>query len=169
MDKITKSSLLAYALSDEGKQLLSRKTKVERDYERWTHPEIKQAIEFVQNPDNNAAGLAAPQIGIDQSWFVAKKGREQKVVVVINPTIVGRMGNKQHIESCFSELLPARVKRAKEITVKYETFSYGENGAVLLDDVKENLDGLDAQVFQHEYDHLLGILIAKRGVVIKKE
>ena len=85
-------------------------------------------------------------------------------MTVINPVIKGRMGSKQHVESCFSELLPARVKRSKTVTVSYTTLS----GQVWCR-IFETLDGLDAQVFQHEYDHLQGILIAKRGEVIKKE
>ncbi len=160
METVTRLSLKEYALTEEGQRVLT--TKVYGvNLSTFTLENVQRAIEFVSNKENAAAGLAAPQIGLSESWFVMKKHRDQSILVVVNPTILGRMGNKQHIEACFSEQYPARVKRSKSVTVQYQT----------LDSVihKETLEGMDSQVFQHEYSHLLGRLLSTEGQVINND
>lgn len=140
---------------------------------------IEQTIHFVSNPENNAVGLAAPQVGSSYSWFVMKLDRTGQVMAVINPDILGRTGRKQHIETCFSEELPAQVKRSRDITVNYVQL-----GLALADDVnkdtteavwtlnpvlRENISGRDAQVFQHELHHLQGKLLSEVGKVIRND
>lgn len=138
------------------------------------NPEIammEQVVDFVSNEENGAAGLAAPQVGVINSWFVMKMGREGKPVIVINPEIVGRSGKKQMEEGCFSETNRAIVKRSREIIANFYTLERDEDGTYTAQFHRlEKLDGWDARVFQHEYDHLNGVLICeKKGSKVLKE
>jgi len=128
---------------------------------------IQSAIDFVSKEENSAAGLAAHQVGLSQAWFVMKIGREQEVIVVANPDILGRSGRKQYVEGCFSETYDAQVKRSCDITVNCELLTFDSDGNVYVEQKKFwKLDKRDAQVFQHEYHHLQGKLICDIGKVI---
>jgi len=109
-------------------------------------------------------GLAAPQVGVSKTIFLMHmhptksrpKLKEQGVVVVVNPKIAGYSKEKQEDwEGCLS--LPnvyGKVLRSKTIKVSYED----ENGHK----VKRELANLEARIFQHEYDHVNGILFVDR-------
>ena len=124
---------------------------------------MEQTLEFVSNKENGAAGMAAPQVGSNLCWFVMKMGRESKPVIIVNPDIIGRSGRKQHVEGCFSETNRAQVKRSRDITVSYFTVQQDNEGKWTKQYHKlVKLEGWDAQVFQHEYDHLRGVLICEK-------
>lgn len=121
--------------------------------------EIEQVLElatkaqkWVADPTNTALGLAANQIGDDRSWFVMSMTNKE-TRIVINPKILGRMGNVQKDEGCFSEEGIWKVKRPKQITVE---FGFPSVERIVL-------SGRDAQVFCHEFDHLQGVLICHKG------
>jgi peptide deformylase len=95
-------------------------------------------------------GLAAPQVGINQQFFVADIGLGP--FAVFNPKIVKRFGQESMEEGCLC--LPGvsvNVRRAKEIKVRYRD----ENNQI----VEKELAGMAARVFMHETDHLHGKLI----------
>lgn len=105
-------------------------------------------------------GLAAPQVGVSRmlilmDWSnIDEEGGEIKAY--INPEIV-RKGTEivTDQEGCLS--LPevwADVDRPKEISISYKNV----DGEI----IEEDLDGMAARVFQHELDHLLGILFIDR-------
>jgi peptide deformylase len=122
-----------------------------------------RARDFVANKDNEALGLAGPQVGSKTSWFVMNFTNGY-TGIIFNPIIVARYGNKQYEEGCFSEPgVSIRVKRAREITVTYhEVFLYEDGDWWVSTRKNVKLVGRDAQVFQHEYDHLQGILLQDR-------
>ena len=103
---------------------------------------------------NHGVGLAAPQIGISQRFFIMNPG--DKLRKVINPVIVqygSAMGEME--EGCLS--IPGvhkKVRRPRRISVTYTD----ETGTR----VEEELKDYAARVFQHEYDHLDGILFVDR-------
>jgi peptide deformylase len=104
--------------------------------------------------DKHGVGLASPQIGVSQRFFVMDAGG--KVRKVINPEILS-FGNStaEMEEGCLS--LPGismRVRRSKRIAVRYQN----ETGET----VREELKDYPARVFQHEFDHLNGILFVDR-------
>jgi len=110
---------------------------------------LDRMVEFMYEADG--VGLAAPQIGDSRRIVVIDAG--DGPVKIINPEIV-KTGNDEEIveEGCLS--LPGfsvRVKRPVQISVTYTN----ENGKT----VQKELDGLGARAFQHEVDHLNGILI----------
>ena len=95
-------------------------------------------------------GLAANQIGIDKRFFVLDvEGRKLKI---INPEIL-EFGDEliEFEEGCLS--IPGvyrNVTRPEKIRVKY----MDENNEVH----EELLEGLISRAFQHELDHLDGVL-----------
>jgi peptide deformylase len=95
-------------------------------------------------------GLAAPQVGINEQIFVVDTGKE--VFAAINPKIIKTAGSEVMEEGCLSiPRVLVDIKRAKTVWVE---FTDGENRQV-----RAQLNGLVAKVFQHEYDHLQGKLI----------
>ena len=111
-------------------------------------------------------GLAAPQVGIgirlivmDTVWN--EEDNEPDPTVIINPEIVSREGTITWEEGCLSVPdLTAEVERAEHIVVKYQNLE-GK-------DVKEDITGLRAVCFQHEIDHLDGILFIDRISRLKR-
>ncbi len=104
--------------------------------------------------DVRGLGLAGPQIGILKRIFVYDLGEGPQVL--INPEISWQSEEiVEDTEGCLS--IPGnemKVTRAAEIRVK----GFDLNG-----DAKEiEADGLTARVFQHEMDHLNGIMIIDR-------
>ncbi|GIN91525.1 peptide deformylase [Siminovitchia terrae] len=103
-------------------------------------------------------GLAAPQINVSKRMFVMRlndeKGEEHDYSF-INPKIVSHSVEKSYLtsgEGCLSvdRSIPGYVQRHARITVK----GYNEKG----EEIKLRLRGLPAIVFQHELDHLNGVM-----------
>src|SRR6185437_7613157 len=108
--------------------------------------------------DAQGIGLAAPQIGISKRITVIdvsfQKDPKQKIVLV-NPEIVERTGKQVEEEGCLS--LPDirdRVARAAAVKVRAQN---AEGKPIELEG-KELL----SRAFQHEIDHLDGILFIYR-------
>lgn len=101
------------------------------------------------------AGLAAPQIGISRSVFVFSWDRKpEHLTVVINPSYTPvEQTTVEGFEGCLSAMNVrkiAHIARYTNIEVRYQTPA-GTS-------VHARLTGFAAKVFQHEYDHLQGIM-----------
>ena len=98
---------------------------------------------------NNGIGLAAPQVGIDKSFFIV--GDKTRYKLAVNPKIIETSEEKVLItEGCLS--FPGiflKVLRPLNVVVEYVN-NKGET-------INEKLDGMMSRVFQHEADHLNGI------------
>lgn len=99
---------------------------------------------------NKGVGLAANQVGLPYSLFLMYINN--KVWVIQNPEIISRQGEVETEEGCLS--LPGikvKLRRSRKIKVRY------------LDEqeksVRNQFQGLASVVFQHELNHLQGILI----------
>lgn len=115
----------------------------------------------------NGAGLAATQLGIEGRFFGIKDPTTKKVQVFINPEITKSFGEKafplivrddktteDFLEGCLS--FPdyyGTVRRHLKIEVKWQELINKK-----LVTKKKTLDGFEAIVWQHEADHLDGIL-----------
>jgi peptide deformylase len=111
-------------------------------------------------------GLAAPQVGISQSFIVydiAPKEDGHDLHVLVNPRIVSSEGEMlSENEGCLS--VPdfrADVKRAERILVE----GVDREGNPL----RFEADGLLAIVIQHELDHLDGTLFIDRISALKRQ
>lgn len=127
---------------------------------------------LISQKDPEGVGLAAPQIGKNLRMFMMKsKGKEP---VFINPKILPlsdkrtRYVNKKSIgspkkimEGCLS--LPhfyGPLTRAKRVRLEFTN----EQGKKRV----ETFEGFEAQIIQHEIDHLNGVLFIDRLLEQKK-
>lgn len=116
----------------------------------------KQMIKLAKSfKDPEGVGLASTQIGRDEQMFVGKLDKEN-FEVIFNPKILftGKR-TKTFFEGCLSiKDHYGEVKRPTTATVSFMN-SEGQT-------VKKRLSGLAAWIFQHEVDHLSGILFVDR-------
>lgn len=121
-------------------------------------PEITKAIEKLLDDmadtmyDAEGIGLAAVQIGIAKRVIVVDVGDEGPgLIELINPEIVAESGSATASEGCLSiPGVQGDVTRPANVTV------HGLNRAG--EPVEYEAEGLLARCFQHEIDHLNGIL-----------
>jgi peptide deformylase len=101
-------------------------------------------------------GLAGPQVGVLQRIIVANiKGdpkEKETERVFINPQIVKKSGTMNEEEGCLSlPGLNAKIKRSSDLVVQF----FDLDGQAW----EMEVDGLYAKLFQHEIDHLDGVLM----------
>jgi len=100
------------------------------------------------------AGLAAPQIGVPLRVFVVR-GDENQIVGLVNPELVRGEGVQVGYEGCLS--YPGwvgEVARYEDVVIKGKN-RHGK-------DVRIKAGGFTARAYQHELDHLDGILFIDR-------
>ena len=113
---------------------------------------------------NQGVGLAAPQVGVSKRVFIydnLEAGYGMDPQVVINPEITCSEGSLKEEEGCLS--IP-EVKDIVERSRKVILGGFDRRGQEL----KIEAEGLRARVFQHEIDHLNGILFIDRLGAVKK-
>jgi peptide deformylase len=122
--------------------------------------------------DEPGIGLAAPQVAeavrlivVDTDW--AEEDTERNPTVIVNPDIIESHGSIVWNEGCLSVPdFTADVVRAERVLLK----GLDLDGNA----IEEHAEGLRAVCFQHELDHLDGILFIdrisrlKRGMYTKK-
>lgn len=112
---------------------------------------------------NQGIGLAAPQVGVlKRAITVQTDLKDQRILVLVNPKILKKSKETETgEEGCLSfPDIFLKIKRAKKIEIE----GLDINGKK----VKIKAQGLLARVFQHEIDHLDGILFFNRLSFIKK-
>lgn len=115
--------------------------------------------------DAPGIGLAAPQIGVHQRVIVidvSAKDEPPELIVAINPAIIHAEGEAYEEEGCLSvPHYAANVRRHARVIVK----------ALDLEGVERTwrADDLLAIAFQHEIDHLDGVLFVDHLSALKRE
>jgi len=95
-------------------------------------------------------GLAAPQVGIQKRLFVYDMGEGPQVLV--NPRIEESSGEWGYLEACLSVPgMSFEIVRPKEVHL----VGYDLDG----NEVSIEADEILARLFQHELDHLDGVLL----------
>jgi peptide deformylase len=143
------------------------------------YPDLEKLISNMKETMYNASGvgLAAPQIGkairlflIDASPFAEDEDLSEKDRAVlktfnrvfINAQIIEEQGEEWTFnEGCLS--IPdvrEDVSRQPKITIEYQDEDFNKH--------TETLEGLAARVFQHEYDHIEGVLFTDKLSTLKK-
>lgn len=124
--------------------------------------EIISAMKEALSSEDDGVAIAAPQIGIDKCIFVvAEKSYEKdakwKPLVFINPKITKASKKTVTVqEGCLSvRWIYGSTERSASVTVE----AYDENG----NKFSFGASGLVAHIFQHEIDHLGGILFIDHG------
>ena len=131
--------------------------------------DLRQAIKTYKVDGFTAVAIAAPQIGVGKRIFMIEDQSDEAdrlpTIIAVNPRFL-KMSKKTHLvgEGCLS--IPDRyglVRRSTNVTIEAKD----ENGETFT----RGAGGLLAQIMQHEYDHLDGILFIDRAekVWIKKD
>ncbi|MEI7816265.1 MAG: peptide deformylase [Desulfuromonadales bacterium] len=115
--------------------------------------------------DAPGIGLAAPQIGVHQRVIVidiSGKNEPPELIIAINPVIVQSEGETYEEEGCLS--VPdyaANVRRRASVIVRALDLEGNEQ--------TWHAEDLLAVAFQHEIDHLEGILFVDHLSALKRE
>lgn len=147
-----------------------------------TSKKIKNVLKKMKDAlagEDDGVALAAPQIGESLRIFIVsgrtlsilKKGHtplpdeSEKVfddIVFINPIITKLSKTKRSMEEgCLSvRWLYGKVERSTKATIQ----AYDENGKKFI----KGASGLMAQIFQHEVDHLNGVLFIDKAVNVEE-
>ena len=109
------------------------------------------------------AGLAAPQIDISKQVFIWAKNRDMNnIQLALNPSIEPEIesGTVESLEGCFS--LPQKffhIERYKKIYFDY----FDINGKK----ISRIVEGFEAVILQHEYDHINKNILSNKGKLFK--
>lgn len=137
------------------------------------YPNLKELLENMYETMNKAdgVGLAAPQVGLPIRVFVIDLDCMSEDVpeykdfrkAFINPEILELGGEEvNYEEGCLS--LPGiheTVKRMNKVRMKYLDENFVEHD--------EWIDGFQARVVQHEYDHLDGKVFVDRISALRRQ
>lgn len=130
-------------------------------------------VATVTDPSQDGVGIAAPQIGISRRVVAVQRFDKEGEPFEVYPNIriVATRGEKEPgPEGCLS--VPGyrgTVERWQEIDIRY-TATCGEEGAKdRLRDTTETIKGYTAVIFQHECDHLDGILYVDKAITLSKD
>ncbi len=149
-------------------------------------PKIRKVLTDMQEAllsQDDGVALAAPQIGLSLRIFIVSKGalalpqnlrertqiaerrelkKKEGFLTFINPIITKRSREKALLdEGCLSvRPLYGQIKRSTKVSLT----AFDEGGKK----VSRGTSGLLAQVFQHECDHLDGILFIDHAVNIRE-
>ncbi|MDQ2711108.1 MAG: peptide deformylase [Acidobacteriota bacterium] len=130
-------------------------------------PDLKDVIEDMWETMYAAkgVGLAAPQIGLSKriSIIDVSVGEdESKKIVIINPEVISRDGKQTGEEGCLS--IPGfrePVTRSEKVKVRAQN----EQGET----IELEGDELLARAFEHEIDHLNGIMFINHLSALKRD
>lgn len=144
-------------------EVLKKKALPVENIDRDLHRLIDNMVETMYAAPG--IGLAAPQVGVSKRLIVidvSTKDEKHPLIVLINPEIIEADNFIDSEEGCLS--VPgytSTIKRAGRVVVK----GLDRNGKP----VQIEGTGLLARAFQHEIDHLDGVLFVDRMSSIKKE
>lgn len=141
---------------------LLRKKLADFDFKKYSKKEIQELIKKMREAMKAASGigLSANQIGLDLNVFVAQV--DGKFYSVFNPKITKISKETVNLEEgCLSvpEVFGA-VDRPEKITLE----GFDKNSRK----IKIKAWGLLAKVFQHEFDHLNGIVFVDKATGLHK-
>ncbi len=137
--------------------------EITSDKTRKIISEMKDAMAL----QKDGVAIAAPQIGVNQRIFVISgtllKQADKKYkgddsdLIFINPEIVKASKEKKAVEEgCLSvRWLYGKVNRSVRVTLR----AFNEKG----EKIERGASGLLAQIFQHEVDHLNGVLFIDKA------
>jgi peptide deformylase len=147
--------------------VLLKKAEEVRQIDGALHKRIEDMIQTLYAAPG--LGLAAPQVGDSLRLFVYDLAVQEEApetrrgpIVVINPEIIAMEGEEVEEEGCLS--LPGyleKVKRALRVQLK----GLDREGK----EIRLEGEGLLARLFQHEVDHINGVLMVDRFSSLKKD
>lgn len=156
-----------WLVSDPTQENFLRKKTEDFDFSKYTKKDIQQLLTAMKSAMKkaNGIGLSANQIGLPIKVFIASVPQANgglKFYAVFNPVLEKESKEKILFEQgCLSVPgLWGPVERAEKIIVSGQDKTGKKQ--------KWKLWGLAAQVFQHEIDHLNGILFIDKAKELQK-
>lgn len=146
-----------FRIVEMGDPMLREKCRPVKHITNNIHKLLKNMADTMY--DASGVGLAAPQIGVSKRVIVVDVG--DGLIELINPQIISSEGKETDFEGCLS--VPGtrgEVTRAAQVTVS----GFDRAGKP----VEYSGEGLLARAFQHEIDHLEGILYVDRASNVEK-
>ncbi len=144
-----------------------------KKYSKKDLEEIFSKMSKELSEEEKGVAIAAPQVGINLRIFVVagkvfdtnqeeENKKKNKDEIFINPQITKKSKKKYFLEEgCLSVVgMYGEVLRYKNLTIKYFDINGNEK--------KRGAGGLLAQIFQHEIDHLDGILFTDKAENLRK-
>jgi len=121
---------------------------------------MAKMLRTVTDPSQDGVGIAAPQVGINRRiiWVQRLDKKGEPFECYVNIRIDSLFGDtRRGPEGCLS--VPGyqgMVTRNNNVVISYSDLESGKR-------VKEQIEGYTAVIFQHECDHLEGILYVDRA------
>ncbi len=148
-------------VSDSASDVLHQPARRVREFGPALHQLLDDMLETMRAAPG--VGLAAPQVGVSQRVIVIEYPEDeedpentQRVYELINPEIIRRKGEEIGQEGCLSiPGVAADVNRAAYVLVRAQD----RNGKEFRIKAYDWL----ARIFQHEIDHLLGVLMTDKA------
>ena len=118
----------------------------------------RRMLATVSAPEHDGVGIAAPQVGLLRRMVAVQRFDKEGAPFefFLNPEIIATQGEKKAGgEGCLS--VPDRhgkVERYQNIVLRYRDVEFVEH--------TETVEGFTAVIFQHEIDHLDGVLYIDR-------
>ena len=147
-----------YTIHTPEQKKILRSTCTPFDFTRYTKKEVREIVKEMRMRMHewNGIGLAATQIGRTEQFFVAQPP-QGKFYAIFNPKITKTEGKPVLMEEgCLS--VPGEygeVARYEKLVIEGQD----QNGKA----IKIKAWGMLAHIFQHEYDHLQGVLYTDKS------
>ena len=114
----------------------------------------RRMLATVKDPANEGVGIAAPQVGLLRRMVAVQRFDKvgEPFEFFLNPEIIAMLGeNKPGGEGCLSVPdMRGVVSRSHHIVLRYRDVDFVEH--------TDTIEGFTAVIFQHEVDHLDGVL-----------
>lgn len=152
-------------VDDAQDSLVLRKACVDLSAEEIASDTYKKLAELmvatVTSPEQDGVGIAGPQVGISRRVVAVQRFDKEgePFEVYPNARIIGHNGEMEAgAEGCLS--VPGKrgnVMRWQDIDLQYTS-------PLTLKDTVENIKGFTAVIFQHETDHLDGVIYTDKTI-----
>lgn len=126
--------------------LKQKSTNLTKD-ELYVVTDLRDTLNFNRH---HCVGMAANMIGYLKNVIIFENSL-RKLDVLINPVILKKSDEFETEEGCLSLDFKTKVKRYKKIKVQY----LNEDFQIRI----KTFTNFEAQIIEHEIDHLLGIIV----------
>lgn len=157
--EIINSDLRIYNIANYADSLVLRAQSVDISDKDLMSPEcealVNKMMTIVQTPPNDGVGIAAPQIGINRNLVIVQRFDKESEPFEAYPNLrITHYSDSTQVgpEGCLSiDDIYGDITRSASIKVSYFDLKSKKR-------VEEEISGFTAVIFQHEFDHLNGVL-----------
>lgn len=157
--------LKVYTISNREDSLLLRQKCTDFTPDELSSAEFahfaEMMIKTVTHPSQDGVGIAGPQVGLSKRVVAVQRFDKEGQPFIVYPNI--------RIVAYHGDLVPGpegclSVPECRGEVLRYRDIDIEYTSPQTLERVRENVKGFTAVIFQHEVDHLEGILYTDRAV-----